>query len=221
MKTINTNVLIEAKERLPIEIVQTSKSTFELILTNLPSIISIVTVIAAGWFTYKLNRKLIENQSYLATTARDAEHENRISEFRHQWLQDVRNTGSELCQRIIEMQILTTHRNMAIECRDSSDKKGDTEATKCFQEDVSKYYDRLLDTRSHFYNCSSRLKLLFKKDEPQTSKLFNCIDAVDSLFEDLETTIISKSQIDEVISSLQEVLKAEWEVTKSRSWASR
>ncbi len=61
------------------------------------------------------------------------------------------------------------------------------------------------------------LKLLFKKDEPETKTLFILLDSVGELFYDLEKAHLDNDKVESITAELQGVLKTEWEVTKSRS----
>jgi hypothetical protein len=75
--------------------------------------VTISIVVGSALVTYLVNRKAIANQGKQADLSRNAEHENKISEFRHHWLQEVRNTAAELATSIHECQIHLVLTNLA------------------------------------------------------------------------------------------------------------
>ncbi len=219
MKTFNTNVNLKTEGNLPLELVQKPLELSDILLSNLPFIITVLIVITAATVTYRSNNKSVQNQSENAKKARDADHQNKISEFRHAWLQEVRENGASLCQIIHEIQSLIVHRNIAKSNSKSAFNKEDEVSYLHFQKQVKENYSELLERRAQYYKVSSKLKLLFKKDDPLTSNLFSKISEVNELFYNLETTSLDNETIESIVEELQVILKEEWEVTKKRKWA--
>ncbi len=218
MKTINTNVNLQSSEVLPIELMMPSKEALDIFLANIPFIITVCIVIGGVTVTIFSNRKSVESQNKLARDAKEAEHENKISEFRHQWIQEVRECGAALSQLVHDIQFLIVFRNNVKQTYDLATKQDDVASEKLFGALIKENHTQLLDARSRYFRELSKLKLLFKKDEPETKVLFQLLDSVGELFYDLEKTHVDNDKIEGIISELQDVLKTEWEVTKSRSW---
>ncbi|WP_346209030.1 hypothetical protein [Aeromonas salmonicida] len=218
MKTINTNVLLKSDGSLPIEIIQPTIDAWGVMLSNLPFIVTAIIVISAATVTYRSNRKSVENQSEQARRSRDAEHENKISEFRHHWLQEVRGAGADLCQVINEIQTLIANRNISDRNKSSAARKGDTASEEDFEAEILEIHSQLLVKRPQYYKCASKLKLCFKREEVQTKELFLIIKRINDSFYDFKTSSLDDSVIDNVISELQTILKSEWEITKERTW---
>jgi len=101
-----------------------------------------------------------------------------------------------------------------------SGQAGDIDSVESFWKEMSSHADHLHDHRTKFYRLYSKLKLLFKKDDPSTAELFEFLDSIKDSVYDFDTTKLQDDQVKNVIVSLQEVLKAEWEVTKAGEWKS-
>ena len=132
--------------------------------------ITALIVLAAATVTYRSNRRSVESQNDLARKGREEEHENKISEFRHQWIQEVRETVSRLCQLMHEMQQNIVERNLAKGNLDTAIRHGDDEAGDGYESIMQECYRKLVSQRSDFYLTSSKLKLLFKKSDPPAGK---------------------------------------------------
>lgn len=218
MKTINTNVLLKSDGHLPIEIIQPTIDAWGVMLSNLPFIVTVMIVISAATVTYRSNRRSVENQSEQARKSRDADHENKISEFRHSWLQEVRESGAELCQIVSETQTLIANRNTLQRDISSAAMKGDIESEMDFKAEMCEVHNQLRVKKSQYYKCASKLKLCFKRDEPQTNTLFSIIKKTNDSFDDFKTSSLDAGTVDEIIIELQIILKSEWETTKERTW---
>lgn len=215
---VDASVTINTDGSIPIEIVNTPVGWQEIILNNLPFLITILIVATAATVTYLSNRKSVASQNEIANKARIEEHENKISEFRHHWIQEVRETVSLLCQILYELQFHITQRNIARGNEREAMKNNDEEAGAGFEKSANESYKQLIKKRVQYYRVSTKLKLLFKKDEPSTVLVFDIINDMNNEVYDFDKTKLEESKIDEIVSSFQEVLKSEWEVTKERSW---
>ncbi|CAM3848210.1 hypothetical protein [Rheinheimera salexigens] len=213
-------LIVMSNESIPIELVQPDFNWVDSLLQNLPFLLTVIIVVAAAVVTYRSNRKSVESQNRLAQQRRQDEHDNKISEFRHQWLQGVRETAAELSEVIYELQMYIVKRNIARENYRQAGQQGDVDNVEKFSENMSSYAEHLHDHRTKFYRLYSKLKLLFKKDDPSTVDLFKLLDLIKDSIYDFDTTELKDDQINNVIVSLQVVLKAEWEVTKAREWKS-
>jgi hypothetical protein len=223
----DTNVLIKSESVIPIEIIESSKSTLDIFLANIPFILTVFIVISAAVVTYRSNRKSVESQnllsqksldeqSKLAEKSKNAEHENKISEFRHRWLQEVRDTAAGLIKIIHECQFFTMERNDATHrLKDASDLE-----KEIIKNELNEAQSKLVYKRMEFYKYHAKLCLMFKKDEPETKDLFEKLTAVKTSMGDLNSRSLDDSVINEITEQLQVILKSEWEATKDRSWLS-
>lgn len=218
MATLNTEVLIKVDSVIPIQVKQEAANWAHIILSNLPFIITMFVVMGSALVTYKINRKSIETQEGLGNQARNADHENKISEFRHHWLQELRNTASELAKVIHECQMHILKNNLSIEYRDSSNRAGQLDAAAKHQEAASINYERFLECRAGFYRYHAKLKLLFKNNDTQAEKLFSILNDVREKMGDPRISHLEDEVIDLIASELQVILKNEWETTKNRTW---
>lgn len=208
---------------IQIELVQQDFYWVDALLQNLPFLVTVVVVVAAAVVTYRSNRKSVESQNNLAQQRRQDDHDNKLSEFRHQWLQGVRETAADLCEVIYELQICIVKRNITRKNYEEAGQTGDTESVERFAEEMNVYAKDLHEHRRKFYRLYSKLQLLFKKGEPLTVDLFKLLNSVKDSVYDFDTMELELKaiQIKDVIENLQVVLKTEWEVTKARDWKSR
>lgn len=218
MSKSETGIIVVSDGPIPIQVLKPDLGLLDIFLHNLPFILTILIVVCAAVVTYRSNRKSVESQNELAAQRRQDEHENKISEFRHQWLQEVRETAASLCQIIHELQIYIVQRNIAQESFKQSGHEGDISNADRFSEEVREYNEKLKERRSNYYCLYSKLQLLFKKDEPSTSALFELLESIKDSIYDSNTTALEDHKIKQVIECLQVVLKSEWEVTKDRAW---
>ena len=218
MCRIETDVLLKSEGNIPIEIIRASYNWQEVLLNNLPFLITIVIISVAAFVTYRSNRASVEAQNEIASKSRQEEHENKISEFRHHWLQEVRETCSELIQIIHECQYFTKEQNFYHE----QAKKPDKEKNKLVLEDkiaeMKSSFNSLISKKSEFYKKEAKLKLLFKKDDKEVIKVFDLLQSVKSKIGSEEVNSLDDEVIQKITSELQTVLKTEWEVTKNRTW---
>lgn len=187
-----------------------------IILNNLPFLITICIIIAAATVTFRSNRKSVESQNELAEKARNAAHEDKISEFRHSWLQEVRNTSSELSKILHECRMYYTLRQREVDY--SIQMSASTTGNKGHLENCDKFEAKYVQSRSDFYKLHSKLVLLFKPSDSQTTILMELLDDIrTALYEN--PLQVSDDMVDSVLSELQRILKTEWETTKSRTWS--
>jgi hypothetical protein len=229
---LDTDVLIKSESVIPIEIIESSKGISDILLVNLPFLITIIIVISAATVTYRSNRKSVESQNKLsqvalkgqadlAIKANTAEHENKISEFRHHWLQEVRGTASSLIKIIHECQYHTMARNLADDrCKEMNNETSKLQV-ESINSDLKESYSNLISKRAEFYEHHAKLCLLFKKDEPETKMLFKKLNTVKTSLANLHSRSLDDEVIVEITEELQVVLKSEWEATKERSWISK
>jgi hypothetical protein len=231
MVKFDTDVLIKSESVIPVEIIESSKDIGDILLANLPFIITIFIVISAATVTYRSNRKSVESQnelsrkalekqSELAAKAKTAEHENKISEFRHHWLQEVRDTASNLIKVIHECQYFTMARNLANDDQKAMDDETSKLQLQNIYDDLKESYSNLITKRAEFYKHHAKLCLLFKKDEEETKILFNQLSEIKSQMGDLSKRNLDDAIINNITEELQVILKTEWEITKKRTWLS-
>lgn len=188
----------------------------EVILKNLPFLITICIVIAAAIVNYRSNRKAIESQSLLAERARSAAHEDKISEFRHAWLQELRNTSSELSRVLHECSMYYMLKQREFDF--SVQTAGISEANSQHLENSVAFESNYVQSRMEFYRLHSKLILLFKPSDSQITKLMGLLHSARiSLYECPEQ--VDDEMIDSILGELQVILKTEWDTTKSRTWS--
>lgn len=213
-----TDVLLKTEGNIPIEIIRTSIGWQDILLNNLPFIITIAIISAAAIVTYRSNRKSVETQNEIASKSRQEEHENKISEFRHSWLQEVRETGSELIQIIHECQYFTKIQNSFHKDEESVANEDNKLVLERNLKAMENSFDKLIMKRSEFYKKEAKLRLLFKKDDKETVELFKLIHSVKASIGSTTIDSLDDNVIKNITSELQVVLKNEWEVTKNRTW---
>lgn len=217
MRKIDSDVLIKADSYIPIEIKRTALDWQDILLNNLPFIVTSLIVMGSALITFHISRKSIQSQQTQSAIDRNAEHENKISEFRHGWLQELRNTAADLTSALHLCQMHNLARNCSIEHRDAADNAGDEKFTSMHQHSLEKHYEQFLAARGDFYKLSSKTKLMFKAKDESSSHLFYLLkEARSSLGND--SSSLDNEIIDDITSELQKILKSEWEVTKNRKW---
>ncbi|MBY5920793.1 hypothetical protein [Ferrimonas balearica] len=219
MDKSDIGAIIFSNGNIPVELIHKPLEWKAVALQNLPFLITIVIIVCAATVTYTSNRKSVESQNRIAQRARVDEHENKISEFRHQWIQQVRETASDLCKILHQIQYQAMVRNLNRDNEREAYRRGDQENGQRFNELASQAYNELVSIRTEYYQVSSKLKLLFKKDEPSMKKAFEIMSSIKEEIYDFDTTHLEEDKIDSLISELQDALKEEWEVTKSRTWS--
>lgn len=178
--------------------------------------ITIVVVVTAGIVNYWLSSRTMSNQTQEAAKGRQADHQNKVSEYRHAWLQELRNTASDLIKSIHDGQSALMRTNLSRDYRDRAQQQGDFEAAKEQQQHVATGYSDERSAASEIYKNVSKIKLMFKPVEPQAAKLFSLLDRVIERIGDIEMRRLDNTIIDEIVAELQGILKAEWEITKMR-----
>jgi hypothetical protein len=206
-----TSVKIEGS--IPVELQAKQLSAGDIILTNIPFLVTIVIVIAAATVNYFVNRKTINNQDHNARKGRQAEHQNKISEYRHAWLQELRDTAAELIQKIYEAQNYLMQWNLTRERREHG---GTDEQIAEWTERLVELWKQEKNAAAEMYKYVAKLKLLFKKNDPQVTQLFILLDATLAKVGDLKLVHVDDASIAMIIAELQIILKDEWEVTKTR-----
>jgi len=188
-------------------------SAGDIFLSNIPFLVTIFIVAAASLVNYLVNRKTIQNQEKNSKLSRQADHQNKVSDFRHAWLQEVRDTAAELIKTIYEAQHTLMMWNLT---RGYRDQGGTDEQMIEWKERLPVLYLKEKEVAAEMYRHTAKLKLLFKKNDPQVARLFILLDATLSKVGNLDLVRIDEKPIAEIVGELQIVLKNEWEVTKSR-----
>lgn len=176
--------------------------------------ITALIVVAAAVVTYISNRKSVESQNELGRKSRLADHQNKISEFRHGWLQDLRNTSADLVKTLYEcrISIILKDREFGWAAQTAGSAEGANHLRNC-----EAFEAQFLAARSEFYKFHSKLKLLFKPNDADANQLLGLLDdARTNLYQ--EPLLVDDQCIDRIVSELQVILKTEWEVTKNRTW---
>ncbi|EJB8506519.1 hypothetical protein [Vibrio parahaemolyticus] len=226
MAKIDSDVLIKAESTIPIELVQSSKDFMDIMFSNIPFLVTICVVVCAATVTYRSNRKSVESQNrlsqatlekqtILANEAKDAEHQNKISEFRHQWIQEVRGTSSELSKVLHRCKVYYTLKQREFE--HSVHMSGTPSGNQNHPDACDKYESKYIESRAEFYQLYSKIVLLFKPSDSQTENLLILLNQMRLALYNNPSQVTDES-IDAILTELQNILKTEWEVTKSRTW---
>lgn len=192
-------------------------------------LLTLVVVVCTAVVTNLSNRRLTrqqlaladianKQQLELADKAHKADHENKVSDFRHHWLQEVRITSSQMIKSIHECQEHTAKKNRRIEWRDKAEYTGNEELGKKYQGQIDNILVQLSESRAEFYMHYSKLVLLFKAGDMAAAELFIELSKFKDGIGDLDTFDTNDETISSIISHVQTVLKKEWEITKNRSW---
>jgi hypothetical protein len=217
MTKIDSEVLIKAGSQIPIEIRQQALGWQDIILNNLPFLVTVTIVLGSALATYFISRRSIKTQEEQGGINRKAEHENKISDYRHEWLNNLRNASSELAKTLHLCQMSNLQRNCSIEYRKSAMSSNDAKSADEHQKDIAKHYNSFIENRANFYQLHSKIKLFFKPDDPQATKLMEYLNGARESMGD-NSTSLDNQLIDNIVSELQAILKNEWEVTKNRTW---
>jgi hypothetical protein len=217
MAKIDSEVLIKAESLIPIEIKKHALGWQDILLNNIPFLVTISIVLGSALVTFFISRKNIKTQEKQSGINRQAEHENKISEFRHEWLNNLRDTSSELSKCLHLCQMANFQRNCSLDYKKSAETEKDKEAVSKHQKDINEHYNCYIGHRANFYQLHAKVKLMFKKNDPKAEKLMNYLkQARENMGND--STSLDNALIDNIVSELQIILKNEWEVTKNRTW---
>jgi len=207
MCKVEADILFKSDRNIPIELVKSLSNWQDILLNNLPFLITICIISLAAYVTYQSNK-----------AARREEQENKISEFRHQWLQEVRTTSSELIQIIHDCQYYTKSNNASHEEAKNNTVDTSIDSLKRQEKALESSFDMIIKKRSEFYKYEAKLKLLFKADEKETEQLFEIINSIKETIGNPETKSLDDDKIKSIVKELQIILKTEWEATKNRTW---
>ena len=214
MTRIDSNVVLEASKAIPLKIQLPELDSISIIVNNLPFIITIFIVASSAfvtWLSYK--KSIVAN--------RDSDHQNKISEFRHNWLQELRNTSSLLVEHIHMCNLYSLRLNQARDWRGSALESEDSTSVEYYQAEINKYDLLFIESQKKFYHDYTKLKLLFKNNDICSEYLFTLLDEIHSKINSVEHKHISNEEIDKIITELRSILKDEWETTKERTWLKR
>lgn len=184
--------------------------------SNLSFYITIAVVVTAGAVNYWLSSRTMGNQSLEATKSRQADHQNKVSEYRHAWLQELRTTASDLIKAIHDGQSALMRTNLSRDYREAAQQRGDPDAAKENHEQVRLGYATEAAAASEIHKYISKIKLMFKPSDPQALKLFSLLNKVIESIGNIETRRLDSAIIEEIVAELQIILKTEWETTKTR-----
>lgn len=217
MRKIDSEVLLKSESYIPIEIKKESLTILDIFLTNLPFIITVFIVLASALVTYFIQRKSIEKQATQAEVTRKANHEDKISDYRHEWLQSLRETSSELIKSLYLCKSHCAEVNIFRDHEQTASRYGDLENEKAAIQKRLDSNEKFRKERAKFYLFYAKLKMFFKVEDADIEDLNKLLKkAKESLHHDKQ--YVDDKLIDEIVEELQRILKNEWEVTKARSW---
>jgi hypothetical protein len=215
MNKLYSDVIIKAESYIPVEIKNQAQDWIQIIQNNAAFIATFVAVIASAILTYIMTRKSIKSQEDQAIKSRKAEHENKISEFRHLWLQEVRNTASDLIKILYQCQ---SYKERMAQLRDWRDESQTQKAQDSCQKKIDDFQLNEIESLNEYFKLSSKLKLLFKPADENFKELDILLSNIRDNLRSTYTTTENNEKIDKIIEHLKTILKNEWEVTKDRSW---
>lgn len=215
MNKLYSDVIIKAESYIPVEIKNQAQDWVQIIENNAAFIATFIAVIASAILTYIMTRKNIKSSESQATKNRKAEHENKISEFRHLWLQEVRNTASDLIKILYQCQY---YKDRIAQLRDWIKGNHSEKVIESHQENLDAFLLKKIESKNEYFKLSSKLKLLFKPDDENFIELDKLLSDIRSSLEQSSTMTENNDKIDTIIKHLKTILKDEWEVTKDRAW---
>ena len=186
--------------------------------SNLGFWITFVAVVAGSIVNWRLSNRTMKNQTAEAIKSRQADHQNKVSEYRHAWLQELRNTASELIKVINEGQSALMRLNLAKDYREAALKQGNEVLERENYEQVRLAYTDERVAASEIHKNVAKIKLMFKKNDAQAVSLFNLLDQVLKTIGDPNVRALNNKIIEDIVAELQIILKSEWETTKARMW---
>jgi hypothetical protein len=181
-----------------------------------PFYITIFVIVTAGLVNYALNVRTMGNQTNEATRGRQADHQNKISEYRHAWLQDLRDTASELVKAIYQAQSALMRSNLSRGYRDSPAHQNDVVAAGKHQEAVLAAAAEERVAVAEMRKYVAKIKLLFKPNDAQAAQLFLLLAEIIGATNDSKVVSIDDTVVNDIVAEIQVILKAEWETTKKR-----
>lgn len=214
MARLNSDVLLKVENSIPVELKQEALNGWSVLWSNLPFLVTVTIVLGSAIVTYRVQKK-----------GKEAEHENKISEFRHHWLQELRETASELIETMHLCQLHYMRRTIVLDFKQSAEKnlstsdriKGTTEQINSFIEQSKAHYEKFLEARSNFYGLEAKLKMFFKNEDDASKNLFILLDSFKKEMQE-DRHSLDDTPLNSAVAELQKILKDEWEVTKKRSW---
>jgi hypothetical protein len=218
VRKIDSDILIKADSYIPIEIKSSALSLQDAILNNLPFIITVCIVAFSAFVTYCISKRNIESQREQSINDRKANHENKVSEFRERWLQDVRNTASLLLSTLYVCQHHNMARSVSMSSATQALQRGDQEGMNSALKDSKEYYELYVLELGKFHEYSGKLKLFFNDDDA-SKELFKLIKDAGKLLKNQKIQGINDDISKDITLELQKILKTEWEVTKNREWS--
>jgi len=181
-----------------------------------PFYITILVVVTAGVVNYWLNTRTMRNQTSEAAQGRQADHQNKVSEYRHAWLQELRDTASELVKAIYQAQSALMRANLSRGYRDSVSNQDHADVVAKHQGAVlaaaAEERVAIAEMRKH----AAKIKLMFKPRDPQAAPLFLLLTKTIEATNDTAVVSINDALVDDIVAQIQVILKAEWEITKER-----
>lgn len=209
---------IRFENDLTVSLLSPDPSWLHYFVSNLPFIITIVVVVCAAYVNYKSNKKTIENHDAIANKERQDRHDEKISEFRHEWLQNVRGAAKVLIRSIHECQTLSARWNFLNDNENVAARKQDIDSEFRFKNEKSEVYSVFVEKRAELYQSYANVRLLFKRGDASVSDFFDLLSSAMTDVCALKVRALDNNMIDRLIDELQGTLKSEWEVTKSRDW---
>lgn len=214
MARLNSDVLLKVENSIPVELKQEALNGWSIFWSNLPFLLTVTIVLGSAIVTYKVQMK-----------GKKAEHENKISEFRHHWLQELRETASELIKTMHLCQLHYMRRAIVLDFKRSAETnfqtsnriKGTTEQINSFMEQSKTHYENFLEARSNFYGLEAKLKMFFKNGDDASKDLFKLLDNFKNEMQK-DRHSLDDAPLNSAVAELQKILKDEWEVTKKRTW---
>ncbi|RZD19741.1 hypothetical protein [Pseudoalteromonas sp. MEBiC 03485] len=214
MARLNSDVLLKVENSIPVELKQEALNGWSILWSNLPFLLTVTIVLGSAIVTYKVQMK-----------GKKAEHENKISEFRHHWLQELRETASELIKTMHLCQLHYMRRAIVLDFKRSAETnfhtsnriKGTTEQINSLMEQSKTHYENFLEARSNFYGLEAKLKMFFKNGDDASKDLFTLLDNFKNEMQK-DRHCLDDAPLNSAVAELQKILKDEWEVTKKRSW---
>ncbi len=219
MTKIDSTVSVIEGSKLAVEMVSNGWSP-TVIAPIAAAFITISVIVLTTILNFKNSKKMLDHQSKFEQKRLKAEHEDKVSEFRHEWLKEVRSVSSELYRIIEDIHILCPkteyHKSEATKIKNAV--KSNISNNPSYIQHMNMHNDYLEKVHSLYslYLLNySKLNLLFKSSDSDFSAAIALIH-INEGEADIDKLRNADARL--FISKMQVILKNEWEVTKTRSW---
>jgi hypothetical protein len=178
-------------------------------------LLSTVFALLAGFLTAALSFIKLVNDK-----------ESRITDYRQEWTNSIRQSLSDLVSNIRCIMDLFEDRAQRLNtCNDLDGEEGSDQALEYNKNILEKVNHEIMTVRSNIYAAYNLSRLHFKPSDPHFIEIENKVDAISILIRSVDNFLYEKEKISpvkfqvetlcsELISSSRGIIKREWETIK-------